>query len=213
MRGILIGFALGIACLQQQAVLPGALIFVGASAPARACLRARGLCSAVSCGIADCGCIHCRLRLRRLARRDAIARHLAHCVRGTQHRADRLRARTANQGEDARVSCSKSNRMKPVAEFSSGRATVVAGRGCIKTRSCRRTTAPTLGRPTLDPGRAIKTSARQCNFRGRDAEAALLARNIRATGYVRRRRGAATACRCARFALTSIAGARGCARG
>jgi competence protein ComEC len=184
-RGILIGFALGIACLQQQAVLPGRLVWC-------VLLTMLGLAS----GLAVC--------FPRFRAASLIAAALVIGFGYAAWRADtRLQRALPVAFENRNIELTGFVRGLPMQGADSTRflfevesndaalpnfPRVVQLSWIAVDRSRRGPSAAPP--PALWAGQRWTLVARlkrphgNANFRGRDAEAALLARNIRATGYV-----------------------------
>ena len=185
MRGILIGFALGIACLQQQAVLPGRLVWC-----------ALLLLLALTCALAVC---RPRFRIASL-----IAAALIVGFGYAAWRADtRLQRVLPVAFENRNIELTGFVRGLPLQgadstrflfEVESNEAALlnfprVVQLSWLALDGSKRGPAATPP-PALWAGQRWTLVARlkrphgNANFRGRDAEVALLARNIRATGYV-----------------------------
>ena len=185
MRGILIGFALGIACLQQQAVLPGALFLwallplLGLACALAVCFQRCRLVSLITAAlIVGFGYAAWRAdtRLQRVLPVAFENRNieLTGFVRGLPMQGtDGTRFLFEVESNDAALT-----NFPRVVQLS-WMATDASKRGPAA--------APP---PALWAGQRWTLVARlkrphgNANFRGRDAEVALLARNIRATGYV-----------------------------
>ena len=185
MRGILIGFALGIACLQQQAVLPGALVWW-------ALLLLLGL----ACALAFC-----------FPRFRAVSLIAAALVIGFGYaawRADtRLQRALPVAFENRNIELTGFVRGLPMQGADSTRFLFEVESNDVALPNFPRVVqlswmavdaskrGPAAAPPpSLWAGQRwtlvtrLKRPHGNANFRGRDTEAALLARNIRATGYV-----------------------------
>lgn len=181
MRGILIGFALGIAWLQQQAVLPGLPVLCGLvlASAASLCVRRLRVASlfaaafVVGFGYADW---RADTRLQRALPVAFENRNieLTGFVRGLPPQgADGTRFLFEVESNDAALTnFPRVVQLSWMAVDASKRGPAAAPPPALWAGQ-RWTLVARLKRPH---GNA--------NFRGRDAEAALLARNIRATGYV-----------------------------
>ena len=185
MRGILIGFALGIACLQQQAVLPGALILwvllllLGLACALAVCFpRFRAVSLIAAALIVGFGYAAWRAdtRLQRTLPAAFENRNieLTGFVRGLPMQgADSTRFLFEVESNDASLpNFPRVVQLSWIAVDASKRGPAAAPPPALWAGQ-RWTLIARLKRPH---GNA--------NFRGRDAEVALLARNIRATGYV-----------------------------
>ncbi|QIE23325.1 Competence protein [Caballeronia sp. SBC1] len=185
MRGILIGFALGIACLQQQAVLPGALFLwalllmlglAGALAVYFPRFRAASLIAAALIVGFGYAAWRADTRLQRALPVAFENRNieLTGFVRGLPMQgADSTRFLFEVESNDASLpNFPRVVQLSWIAVDASKRGPAAAPPPALWAGQ-RWTLVARLKRPH---GNA--------NFRGRDAEAALLARNIRATGYV-----------------------------
>jgi competence protein ComEC len=184
-RGILIGFALGIACLQQQAVLPGAPVWWGLL-----------LLLGIACALA--------IRFIRFRAALLIAAALVVGFGYAAWRADtRLQRALPVAFENRNIELTGFVRGLPLQgadstrflfEVESNEAALpdfprVVQLSWLALDGSRRGPAAAPP-PALWAGQRWTLVARlkrphgNANFRGRDAEVALLARNIRATGYV-----------------------------
>jgi len=184
-RGILIGFALGIACLQQQAVLPGALV-----------LWALLFLLGIACTLAVC--------FPRFRAASLIAAALVIGFGYAAWRADtRLQRALPVAFENRNIELTGFVRGLPMQGADSTRFLFE-----VESNDAALTNFPRVVQlswmavdaskrgpaaappPVLWAGQRwtlvtrLKRPHGNANFRGRDAEVALLARNIRATGYV-----------------------------
>jgi competence protein ComEC len=184
-RGILIGFALGIACLQQQAVLPGALVswallfLLGIACTLAVCFprfRAASLIAAALVIGFGYAAWRADTRLQRALPVAFENRNieLTGFVRGLPMQgADSTRFLFEVESNDAALANFPSVVQLSWMAVDASKRGPAAAPPPVLWAGQRWTLVTRLKRPH---GNA--------NFRGRDAEVALLARNIRATGYV-----------------------------
>jgi len=184
-RGILIGFALGIACLQQQAVLPGGLVLcalllvLGLACALAVCFpRCRAVSLITAAFIVGFGYAAWRAETRLQSALPVAFENrnieLTGFVRGLPMQgADSTRFLFEVESNDAALAnFPRVVQLSWIAVDASKRGPAAAPPPALWAGQ-RWTLVARLKRPH---GNA--------NFRGRDAEVALLARNIRATGYV-----------------------------